>query len=196
MLSNTKSESIGLHAVPYTNSDETGADITVISPVKDKMYSAVITILHVATWITAIVLSFVAHANLTSVTFYDVDDKGAVGLVEPSEASKALSLMQCIMAIVSFLFTALYGALVDKKDPPAPILGALLLATIISTVMISGANLTVTTVVKDMDTYNFSLAAGIMISTASSMVFAFYIHFAKSANGAIERVSAFPKYSS
>ena len=196
MLSSTKSESIGLHAVPYTNSDETGADITVISPVKDKMYNLLVTILHVTTWITAIVLSFVAHDKLTNVKFYDVDDKGVVGLVEPSEACKALSLMQCIMAIVSFLFTALYGALVDKKDPPAPILGALLLAAIVSTIMISGANVTVTTVVKDMETYNFSLDAGIMISTASSMVFAFYIHFAKSANGAIDRLSAFPKYPS
>ena len=55
--------------------------------------------------------------------------------------------------------------------------------------MISGANLTITTIVKDMDTYNYSLVSGIMVATAASMVFAFYIHFAKSANGALNRPS-------
>lgn len=188
MLGNArKSDPVGLLAVPYTNNDDTGADITVISPVEDKLLSALITLLHVGTWIAAIALSCLARNHLVEVKYMDVLEDGSVGQVSPSEACKALADMQIIMTSVSFAFTALYGALVSKKDTPAPILGALLLATIISTVMISGANLTITTIVKDIDTYNMSLVAGITVATASSMVFAFYIHFAKSGQGEIQR---------
>lgn len=188
MLKTPKIEPVGLLAVPYTNGDE-DPDITVISPVKDKLFSLLVTLLHVGTWATAIGLSCVARNHLVEVTYMDVLEDGTIGSVSPSSACKALADMQIIMTSISFAFTALYGALVHREDTPAPILGALLLATIISTVMISGANLTITTIVKDMDTYNYSLVAGIMVATAASMVFAFYIHFARSAAGNLKRPS-------
>lgn len=188
MLEDAKTKAQPVGYLGLVHNKDKSFDVTVVSPVgKDRILGYAIAIVHVLTWAMAILFSCIARNHLVDVKYHDVMHDGTIGEVGPSEACKSLALVQIIMVSLSFGLTALFGAFVDKEDTAAPVFGAFLLATVICTVMIASANLTITTIVKDMDTYNFSLAAGVLTGTASSMVVAFYVNFAKGDQGKVNR---------
>ena len=128
-------------------------DVTVVAP-----GNMMIIGVHVVSWIVAIVLSFMANGEYRD-------------LATAKDPAKGMMLFQCIMSIVSLLGAAAHASFMKK---PGPIVGVFLLASVIFTTVLSGANLAVSVV--DSSVYNMALFACIFVTLSSCMVISFYIY--------------------
>tara|TARA_B110000858_G_scaffold196479_1_gene255393 strand:- start:81 stop:590 length:510 start_codon:yes stop_codon:yes gene_type:complete len=133
--------------------DNNTFDVTVVSP-----GNGIIIVVHVLSWIAAIVLSFVSL-----VTYSDLD--GA------NDQAKATMMLQAIMTIVCLLGAAAHASLVSKGGP---IVGVFLLTAVLSTTILSGANMALS--VGDSGAYIMALFACLVVTLSSCMIVAFYIN--------------------
>jgi len=133
--------------------DNNTFDVTVVSP-----GNGIIIVVHVLSWIAAIVLSFV------SLVMYGDLSRG-------NDQVTAMMILQAIMTIVCLLGAAAHASLVTNGGP---IVGVFLLTAVLFTTILSGANMALS--VSDSGTYIMALFACLFVTLSSCMIVAFYIN--------------------
>lgn len=147
-------------------------DTTVVSPGSvSGMFGLVVAVVHVICWILAITFSWVSNGTMDSVKITN-----STGGHEPvADGVKAMTMLQGVLTILSFLGAAVHAAFARM---PAPLSSAFLLFVVLLTAMIAGANMSSSAVTGDTDAYNMAVLAGLFVALSSSMVFAFYVEMA------------------